>query len=477
MPVDSPGLPVAPPPPPPPDRGRVRGTLAGRIALVTTLVAVITALIVAAVSVPQIRAAGQAEGLLYLARTADLVTSSLERTGRVIPRGGLGPRAGDVTVTVVPVGGQYPAFLDSEDIAEITRTGRLATVATEDSTTILVQARTTSDGSVLVFTQAAAINADNVARDISRLLFALAVGVGIAGVAGLILARRLARPLKVAAAAAEEMAQGRRDVAIIPEGPVEVAEVAQSLNGLNAALTTSEARQREFLLSISHELRTPLTSIRGYAEAIADDVVPPDAVAATGAVMVAESERLERLVADLLDLARMGAREVAIDAVPTDAAALLADAATVWADRCRAESVRFTADLPTGPVTIVTDGTRLRQIVDNLLTNALRMTPPGGPIVLMARADEELLRIEVRDGGPGLTDDDLSVAFEPAELYSRYRGVRRVGSGVGLALVGRLATRLGGRASAGHAPEGGASFVIELPRAGTSLAAAEPIGQ
>lgn len=455
----------------------MRGTLAGRVALVTTLVAVITALIVAAVSVPQIRAAGQTEALLYLARTADIVTTSLDRTGRVIPRGGLTPSASDVSLTVIPTGGQYPEYLSSEEIEEIARTGRLTTIATEGATTILVQVRSTSDGTVLVFTQPASINADNAARDISRLLFALAVGVAIAGIAGVVLARRLARPLRVAAAAAEEMAQGRRDIAITPEGPVEVAEVADALNGLNAALNVSEARQREFLLSISHELRTPLTSIRGYAEAIADDVVPVDTLPATGAVMVAESERLERLVSDLLDLARMGAREVAIDAVPADAVALLNEAATVWADRCHAEGVNFTSDLPAAPVTIVTDGTRLRQIVDNLLTNALRMTPPGGPIVLMARATATHLRIEVRDGGPGLTDDDLAVAFEPAELYSRYRGVRRVGSGVGLALVGRLATRLGGRAIAGHAPEGGACFVIELPLSGTSLAMTDATGQ
>jgi two-component system sensor histidine kinase BaeS len=215
-------------------------------------------------------------------------------------------------------------------------------------------------------------------------------------------------------------------------------------------------------------LRTPLTSIRGYAEALADGVLEPDDVGPTAGLMVAESARLERIVSDLLDLARMGAREVRIDAVPTDVAPVLADAAQVWSDLCAAEGVPFTAELPTGPIDMVTDATRLRQIVDNLAANALRMTPPGQPIVLAVQADESTLRIGVRDGGPGLTDEDLTVAFEPAELYSRYRGVRQVGSGVGLALVGRLAERLGGSATAGHAVEGGAAFVITLPRRGPS---------
>jgi two-component system sensor histidine kinase BaeS len=358
----------------------------------------------------------------------------------------------------------------------LTSTGTLSTVVQTEAGPLLVEGRVLQGGAAVLMTEPQSLAGLNVGRDIARLLFALGVGVAIAIVSGLILARRLARPLKSAAAAADQMAHGRRDVVIVPEGPQEVAEVADSLNGLNQALAVSEARQREFLLSVSHELRTPLTSLRGYAEAMADGVVPADQVAATGGVMVTESERLERIVADLLDLARMGAREVRIDAVPTDVGPVLAEAAQVWADLCAAEGVDFRAELPASLQDlprVVTDPVRLRQMVDNLLANALRMTPPGRPIVLAARvapddAPEQLL-IEVRDGGPGLTDDDLAVAFEPAELYSRYRGVRQVGSGVGLALVGRLAARLGGRAQAGHAQEGGAAFLIELPLSGPSI--------
>ncbi len=439
--------------------------MAGRIALVTTTVAIITALIVGAVSVPQIRTAGQTEGLLFLSRTVDAVLASVERTGRVMPQLGMGLRAGDLDIAIVTPGSPLPGYMAPEYLDELQQTGRVGFVAKDGEKTILVQGRLASDGSVLLFTQPEAISGDQVARDITRLMVALTLGVVIAAIAGVVLARRLAAPLRSAAAAAEEMSHGHRDVTIVPEGPREVAEVADSLNGLNSALTVSEARQREFLLSISHELRTPLTSIRGYAEAFADGVVPGDQVASTAGLMVAESQRLERIVSDLLDLARLGAREVGIDATETDAVALLQDAARVWADITAGEGVEFTADLPDSPVVVITDGMRLRQMVDNLLTNALRMTPPGAPIVLAASVVADTFDVQVRDGGPGLSDDDLRVAFEPAELYSRYRGVRRVGSGVGLALVGRLAERLGGHATASHAPEGGAAFTISLPLA------------
>ena len=116
-----------------------------------------------------------------------------------------------------------------------------------------------------------------------------------------------------------------------------------------------------------------------------------------------------------------------------------------------------------------TDPLRVRQVVDNLAENALRVTPAGRALVLAVRAETWGATVEVRDGGPGLTPDDLVVAFEPAALHERYRGVRTVGTGVGLALVGRLATRLGGSAFAGTAPEGGARLGVALPRDGAPV--------
>jgi len=274
----------------------------------------------------------------------------------------------------------------------------------------------------------------------------------------------LARPLQHAASAAHRLSTGARDVRLVPEGPAEVADVAEALNALNAALAVSEGRQREFLLSVSHELRTPLTAVKGYAEALSDGVVAPESVAATGQVLVAESDRLERLVCDLLDLARLGADDFRIDVTHVDVSELLRAAGVVWAGRCERAGVQFSLDVPAGPgVVIESDPARLRQIVDGLAENALRVTPSGRPIVFALQVDGGGVVLQVRDGGPGLTEDDCRVAFERSVLYERYRGVRRVGTGVGLALVAGLTARVGGRAEAGRAPEGGACFTIRLP--------------
>jgi two-component system sensor histidine kinase BaeS len=294
---------------------------------------------------------------------------------------------------------------------------------------------------------------------IGRIALALVIGFIVAVFIGLIAARRLARPLANAADAAHRLALGERDVRVKPEGPDEVAEIAVALNVLAEELAYSEGRQREFFLSISHELRTPLTAIRGYAEAMADGLVGTDDAVQIGNVVSAESLRLDRLVSDLLDLARTGAVDFPVNSQTVDLVELVIGAGEVWEGRCDKEGIDFSLDLPDSPVFVSTDPIRVRQIIDNLAENALRVTPVGAPIVFAVYASGS---IEVRDGGPGLSDDDISVAFEPGELYERYKGVRKVGTGFGLALVGRLATRLGAVATAGKSVEGGAAFRIDF---------------
>jgi two-component system sensor histidine kinase BaeS len=291
------------------------------------------------------------------------------------------------------------------------------------------------------------------------LLAGLAAGVAAGG----LLARRLARPIRNAADAAARLRAGDRAVRVPIEPPAEAEDLAYALNGLAAALATSEGRQREFLLSVSHELRTPLTTIRGYAEALADGVVGADGAQRAGQTMLAEAEHLDRLVSDLLALARLDAADFAVELVRVDVARLAADAAEAWGARAAAVGAHLRTELPPAPVEAYTDPGRLRQVLDALLDNALRVTPAGAPVVLAVRGEAAGVVAELRDGGPGFTDADLAVVFERGAMYERYRGVRKVGSGVGLALAAGLVRRIGGHIEAGHAAEGGARFTMWLP--------------
>ncbi|MEP6695686.1 MAG: HAMP domain-containing sensor histidine kinase [Pseudonocardiales bacterium] len=452
-----------------------RPTLAARIGLVTTAVAAVAVLIAGLVSYGLVRRAADVEAQHALARQADVIAGTpvsspgrpdrvpvqqrvaflLRRQGIAIAwetREGvaLGDRLARRAAATAPGG----SSADRQSF----RTG-------VDGETVLVEIRPLDSGGLLVLAQPRSQATGVAAQVLRRTTLALLAGLAVAALAGIVLARRLARPLQRAATAAHDLAQGRRGVRLSTEGPAEMAEVADSLNQLASALEYSETRQREFLLSISHELRTPLTAVKGFAESLADGVTTGADVAPVGATVLAEATRLERLVADLLDLARLGAQDFRIDVTEVDLSSLVADAGRVWAARCRAEGVLFATELPSARLPVTTDATRLRQIVDGLAENALRVTPAGRPIVLAVRAEGDEAVVEVRDGGPGLTEDDLGVAFDRSALYERYRGVRRVGTGVGLALVGGLTARLHGRATAGHAAEGGACFAVRLPRA------------
>ncbi len=445
-------------------------TLTARAVLVTCAVALVSVLVTALVAVPLAVRAAERRDRQALAVQAQLAADLLRaRPGRV--RDLAGERlvrqfaTQGITIFVVSDGTVDRPGLPPQVVTRVAGGRDVSGRRLVDGRRALVEGRALPGGDGVVLTRPAGAG---VWQQVLRgLWLPLLAGLAAGAVAGALLARRLARPIRRAANAAARLGAGDRSVRVPVEPPAEVADLAYALNGLAAALATSEGRQREFLLSVSHELRTPLTAIRGYAEALADGVVAPEAAAETGRTMLAEAEHLDRLVADLLALARLEAADFPLEPVRVDLARLAADAGRTWADRCAGVGVVFRVETPEQPVPAYTDPVRIRQVVDGLLENALRVVPPGAPVVLAVRragADPAAgAVVEIRDGGPGLTDDDLAVAFERGALHQRYRGLRKVGSGLGLAIAAGLVRRLGGEITAGHAPEGGAAFAVRLP--------------
>lgn len=472
----------------PPVKRRRTQRLATRIALLSVGIAVLTALIAGALATGLIRNTGADSAHRTLRRLADVSaaagtqTGQGKQTGQGVPLralrkalASLGVRSGVIVVdgTSDRVRGAATAVkkaISSSDIASVRVGAKVSATREVNGTQVFVEIRplpAAPDGApqavVLVQRQVDAVAQNRTA--IRRLLLALLIAGVLAAVIGLLVAWRLARSLRRTATAAHSLALGNRDVTLPVDGPTEVAEVSAAINTLAGALRHSEGRQRQFLLSVSHDLRTPLTAITGYAESLAEGVVTGADTAYVGGVMLSEAKRLNRLVGDLLDLARLDAEDFRIDLARVDLRGVVASAAQVWSSRSAAGGVEFRLEAPDEPIWAVTDATRVRQLLDGLFDNALRVTPAGAMIVLAAGYDASNAVLEVRDGGPGLTDDDLGVAFEQGVLHQRYRGVRQVGTGLGLAIVRTLAHRLGGGVEAGHAHEGGARFTVRLPRA------------
>ncbi|MFG2617218.1 histidine kinase dimerization/phospho-acceptor domain-containing protein [Streptomyces sp. NPDC048507] len=334
-----------------------------------------------------------------------------------------------------------------------------------DGREVLIVGRPGVRGGAVVLTEPYAVVADHTDRIRRNVVAPLVAGMLGAALAGALLARRIARPLVRAARVAHRLADGERGVPAPVDGPRETAEIGRALNVLDAALARSENRQREFLLSVSHDLRTPLTAVQGYAEALADGLIEPDRVAEVGGILADETRRLDRFLADLLALARLEADDFRLAAAPADLGAVVAAAAAFWSGPAARDGVDLRVERPAGPVVVTTDAFRVRQLLDGLVRNALRVTPRGAPLVLaVAAAPDGGAVLQVRDGGPGLSEEDVRVAFDSGALHARYRGVRPVGSGLGLAIAHRLAGRLGGAVRAeGHGPEGGAAFTVTLP--------------
>ncbi|HET9719561.1 MAG TPA: HAMP domain-containing sensor histidine kinase [Solirubrobacteraceae bacterium] len=292
---------------------------------------------------------------------------------------------------------------------------------------------------------------------ISLLLAGLG-GALLAGLCAYLLARRLVGPIRALAAATGRVAAGHSGVTVAVDGEDELAQLAHSFNRMSASLTAAQGAQRSFLESVSHELKTPLTSIRGYGEALADGALGP---AQAGPVIVGEAGRLERLVGDLLDLARLQRSEFRADKVPVD----LGELASRAVDRHRVQAADLDVRLESvaeGPAPALGDPDRLVQAVSNLVENALRVTPSGGTVTVRAEPGV----VTVSDTGPGLRSDEVPHAFDRFYLHDRYRSERSVGSGLGLAIVRELVLRMGGQVDVKSASGRGTVFTITVPRDG-----------
>ena len=275
------------------------------------------------------------------------------------------------------------------------------------------------------------------------------------------LARRLGRPVHAAVATTRRLAAGDLDARLEePTGSEddELVVLARSINAMADALARSRSQERQFLMSVSHDLRTPLTSIRGYAEAITDGASPDPAAAA--AVIVDESRRLERLVGDLLSLARLDVdrfpmRRQAVDLGP----ALDAAAGSIGPELDRA-SIALSCE-PAPGLTITADADRLSQVIANLLTNAAGYA--RSTVWLRAAAQGADAVITVADDGPGIPTEDLPHVFERLYQADNQSGRRRPGSGLGLAIVNELTTAMGGRVDVRSQPGVGTTFSLRFP--------------
>ena len=303
-------------------------------------------------------------------------------------------------------------------------------------------------------------------------LVLLAIG---AASAALLIFSPAHRRLRTLEQAARALGEGRTDVRAVEAGGDEVSSLAHAFNRMAddlgaraAALAASDRARRQLLADVSHELMTPLAAVRGYTETLAMPELSLDQPTRSRylGIIGDETQKLESLIGDLLDLARLegGGGTLTIEDVPVKE--LFGRIADRHGPAIRERRVTLEVSVQPPELAVRADGQRLEQALQNLAANALRHTPEGGRVTLAAEAVPEGARITVRDTGPGIPLEHLPHIFERFYKADAARSATRMsGSGLGLSIVQAIVERHGGTVTASNSPEGsGACFEIRIPR-------------
>lgn len=292
---------------------------------------------------------------------------------------------------------------------------------------------------------------------LERLALAFLAGIAIAMGLAWYFSRRLTNPLVALSKAADEVARRRYDVDLPAGGSGEVGHLAGRFRDMAAQLREASELERNFLMTVSHELKTPLTAIRGHVAALLEGIAEDPSVRAISLEAIAgETVRLERLVGDILDLAKLEANRFTVRREEIDMERLVDRAYSAFDQEARRREIDYDRRVGAG-ATIVSDGDRVLQIITNLLSNAFRWTPDGGRIELALGAENGSVSVAVADTGPGINAAERERIFRPF-----WTGDGR-GTGLGLAIARELALALGGRIELDSTPGKGSRFELLLP--------------
>jgi signal transduction histidine kinase len=268
--------------------------------------------------------------------------------------------------------------------------------------------------------------------------------------------RRVGMPLRRIMEAAERVAEGDYAVRVAEHGPPPIRGLARAFNTMTERLGKHEQQRRNLMADVAHELRTPLTIIQGKLEGLLDGVYPRDDAQLTE--ILSEMHLLSRLIEDLRTLALSEAGALKLEKELTDVNDLVRDVARAFTAEASLRRVTLQVDVPAALTPLMIDAVRIRQVLNNLLSNALRHTPPGGLIETRVRAtDGPMISVEVRDTGSGMTQEEIEGAFERFQ-----KGPDSQGSGLGLTIARNLVVAHGGQIRALSQPGLGTTIRFTL---------------
>lgn len=301
-----------------------------------------------------------------------------------------------------------------------------------------------------------------------QILWGGLVAIALALLLAIFLSRTLTRPIRELTLATQVVATGGAAHQVPVRSRDELGQLANAFNLMSKDLSRSLELRRQMTADIAHELRTPISIILGHAEAVHDGVLP--ASTETFEIVREEAERLEHLVEDLRTLSMADAGELKLNLEPYAVEELLHSTEKVYAHQARQKDITITTQAEAGLPEIELDVKRLKEVMANILDNALRYTPQGGRIDLSAALIDSQIEMRVKDSGPGLAPEELDKVFERFYRAETSRSRDEGGSGLGFAIARSIVERHGGRIWAESEPGQGLAVIIRLPVSATESA-------
>ncbi len=319
--------------------------------------------------------------------------------------------------------------------------------------------------SAAVFLSTPITGVNQAAQAIDRLLIlSLILGTLVAALSGLLISRTLTRPLADISHAAARFAAGDYASRTGATGGDEIGGLGRTFNTMAESLAKVEYNRREFLATVSHELKTPVASIQALAEALADGVATePEQRQRYLATIVGESQRIDRLIRDLLDLAQLEAGELSIVPEKTDLVAFLGRETAKYDHLLAEKDLTLRVEAPTVVPPVLADPGWLAQIIANLVSNAARHSPAGETIAITVQPTAGKVAVVVSDHGPGIPPEDQPYIWDRFYRVDKSRARSGGGTGLGLAITKRLVQAMNGEITLESTPGEGAKFTFTLP--------------